>query len=747
LRKKLVNGLLFVSLASVFSAPCLDWAETFNQTPVAVFISQSARESAKLSQEEALAIARKAFNISQAYQNVQIEYINDDYFGRKYWQFSWNLQQANGYRGIMVAVDGTTGTILNYSDYSEWQPGQTQLKLKSEQECARIAENLAKALVPDKLAQCKSKKYPYPGYSMSGPQIYNFFWERQVNGIPFCENSIVISVNAETGKVNSYQLNWDDNSVFPDPGKAISTEEAQQVFRSKQGVKLIYNRRSSPYYPLPNQSKQPAELYYSIGDSLTGFPTFIDALSGQLVDATGTVTKVAEQVYLQPLPELPVTKAAAPLSLLEAQTKLSEYLPNLNLYTVQSSQLNETWGPSGDKTWQFQLQRSDSVSDPGYSLAINAFTGDLVHLNRFQMGPEIPQSSTPKLSYQECKKLAQAYVAKVTGKKADYLSLVENPIQTPNIMSYNGVTIVQPIYYFSFTRVVNGIHYGRNNLSLEVNNQTGEVMSYYLNWESSATFAPPENLITPQQAIDSILQAGKPQLYYYRQLDNSGRNSGKIGLTYRFLEEGLGLIDAKTGKVVSPWLEEPPVKLTDIGGHPSEKAVKALCSMGILDGSAAKFYPDKGVTRAEMAKILVMTKGLEPDSSSSPKFRDVPNTAWYFGWVQAAAKAGLVKGANSRFNPDQVVTREEMVVMMIRVLKVPNQDSGRDLIEENYLDGDKIAPWAKGSYNLAAQLGLLSSRKGYLAPHNRATRGEAAVMLERLIDNANRNGWSMSNNQ
>ena len=147
MRKKLVSGLVFVSLSSVLAGPCLAWADSSLTPPVAITNNQALGVEAKVSQNEALDIARKAFSISEDFKNTQISYVSDDYFGRKYWQFSWSIPQLDGYRSIMVSVDSQKGTILDYNDYPDLQLSQSSAKAKSEQECAKIAENLVKALV------------------------------------------------------------------------------------------------------------------------------------------------------------------------------------------------------------------------------------------------------------------------------------------------------------------------------------------------------------------------------------------------------------------------------------------------------------------------------------------------------------------------------------------------------------------------------------------------------------------------
>ncbi len=52
-----------------------------------------------------------------------------------------------------------------------------------------------------------------------------------------------------------------------------------------------------------------------------------------------------------------------------------------------------------------------------------------------------------------------------------------------------------------------------------------------------------------------------------------------------------------------------------------------------------------------------------------------------------------------------------------------------------YADADAVAAWAQTAVAGASELGLVNGRDGArLAPEDRASRAEATVMLERLMD-------------
>lgn len=112
---------------------------------------------------------------------------------------------------------------------------------------------------------------------------------------------------------------------------------------------------------------------------------------------------------------------------------------------------------------------------------------------------------------------------------------------------------------------------------------------------------------------------------------------------------------------------------TDLANHWSQSDVNVLVSRHIVDGvSEEHFEPDRTITRAEMTKLLVQFLGYKgtKDSVSRPNltFKDVANDAWYASYVAKAAELGLVEGSEGLFRPKDAITREELIVMIVRAL-------------------------------------------------------------------------------
>ncbi|MCX5973477.1 MAG: S-layer homology domain-containing protein, partial [Coprothermobacterota bacterium] len=108
---------------------------------------------------------------------------------------------------------------------------------------------------------------------------------------------------------------------------------------------------------------------------------------------------------------------------------------------------------------------------------------------------------------------------------------------------------------------------------------------------------------------------------------------------------------------------------TDINGHWAADAIRAAVAAGIVTGYPdGSFQPDREVTRAEEAAMLVRIKKLAEVRPSAPSFTDVATGYWGFGFIEQAKAQGLITGyPDGSFRPDQTSTRGEACTMISRL--------------------------------------------------------------------------------
>lgn len=162
----------------------------------------------------------------------------------------------------------------------------------------------------------------------------------------------------------------------------------------------------------------------------------------------------------------------------------------------------------------------------------------------------------------------------------------------------------------------------------------------------------------------------------------------------------------------------------------AKEAITYLFDAGVVSGKGAgKFAPNDNVTRAELAKMLVLGFGLEAKGETKV-FKDVASDAWYEDFVKIAASNGLINGdENGRFNPDKPVTRQDAAAMMYRALSV-DEKAEKAFLE----DYDEIADYSKAAVDYMYQKGIINGvGDGMFAPKNNVTRVQVAKMLYLLL--------------
>jgi hypothetical protein len=169
----------------------------------------------------------------------------------------------------------------------------------------------------------------------------------------------------------------------------------------------------------------------------------------------------------------------------------------------------------------------------------------------------------------------------------------------------------------------------------------------------------------------------------------------------------------------------------DAGAHWAQKDIELMAARGIIGGyEDGTFRPGKPVTRAELAALLVKLLGLSEVRPESPTFTDVEPSAWYYGAVEAAARAGLLAGDGRNFRPDATLTRQEMAAVVVRLSGLSGSAPAA-----NFADEKEIAPWARQAVATAYARGLMRGVDDRLfAPGSMVTRAQCATLLARLAD-------------
>ena len=122
----------------------------------------------------------------------------------------------------------------------------------------------------------------------------------------------------------------------------------------------------------------------------------------------------------------------------------------------------------------------------------------------------------------------------------------------------------------------------------------------------------------------------------------------------------------------------------------------------------------------------------EPIEPAESSFQDTDDEA-----VLKAVAAGITSGKEEGvFAPDDPITRQEICVMLNRVIEYVDLVQGTTTLEEtdtqlalSYTDGEQVEPWAAESVALLTNNGILAGKDdGRLAPQDLTTVEEAIIL-------------------
>lgn len=173
----------------------------------------------------------------------------------------------------------------------------------------------------------------------------------------------------------------------------------------------------------------------------------------------------------------------------------------------------------------------------------------------------------------------------------------------------------------------------------------------------------------------------------------------------------------------------------DVSTHWAKEDIELLASKLIVQGiDDNSFAPDKSITRAEFAALLVRSLALT--EKVKKVYKDVDLTEWYSGSVSAAQEAALINGDEfGNFKPNDLITREQMVTMIARALKFVGKIEITDTTVLNkFADRTNISDWSQEAVANLVQTGIVQGVSNELfAPQDHATRAQSTAMLKRML--------------
>ncbi|MFZ5968806.1 MAG: YcdB/YcdC domain-containing protein [Bacillota bacterium] len=689
------------------------------------------------------------------------------------WAMNWNYNNETEYFYANVVLDGKTGDILELGKSAGKYTDQTsKVTVLTKDEAQKKAEEFIQKIVPKEIFNQTKLVNSNDGgamYGGPGPIYYNFNYVRLIDGIRYDMNYINIGVEGSTGEINNFNYRW--NKTLPQlPSKEgiVGEEKASQLLKDATKLDLSYLpiRDEFHYTPTPKKVKL---IYRPLYD----FANMLDAKTGKLIgwngkeqDAAMKTASLTEKQINDILKEAkPVVKKDKEISKERAQEVALAVIKDqigeaVKINSVNYAEGDGYWETAGRKAWSIEFSveskntESSAASEKGTILPmtmngrvmIDALTEELIAFNNWDYYPmPYGQDFKPAMTWEEAYGKAIEMVKKYHPGKIKDIRTEQAYFQYTEVINNKEIPPME--YYFNFTRLVDGVLYEENNISIGFNNRTGKLTNYTCRWDDTMKFPGKSGVMSQSAAKDSLWKYNEMELVYQQfNMTNDYQNPKfEYKLIYRMVGKNPNygpyvMLDAQTGKAVD-YNGNPLPDLLDndfdnlVKGHAIEKEAKILAQQGIIDRNT--FKPDASVTKLEAIKMLVKARGMDyyyPMKEAAEKlmFSDISEDSTDYRTIQQAMRYGLIDNTNGKFDPDAELSREELAVMLVKLLRYEKLAKATDIFTITYKDQGDIAPDKIGYVAICKGLDLVEKSDTF-RPKDKGTMAELAHMIYKAM--------------
>lgn len=748
--KKLFNTLWVTAcllLAAMAIPPSL-WANTAELTTDKMLgkniMQPGNSQNSVISLEKAIYKAKEMIPVPEELDQFSSDY--QEYNGNGRWMLRWyktDPPDANMY----IVINPVTGEVEGMNYYSSVVPGTRYKGLPAfnQEQCLKIAQESAAKLQTEKYSS--TVLVPQDQWLGAGalrerdyPIFYHYTFRRTVDGIPVADQGINIGVNADTGKVERFDLSWNTDVNFPSSKDRISTDQARKIFMEKAGYELTY---FMPYKGSPDVTGELRLVYRPkppgrfIINAVTGelmnngmIDFYINEANGYGGDQMSRLNEKA----LSPAEREAVKETRDLITAEQAQEIARQLLGVPEGYTVKGRNLERQYSVPGSRIWSIQF--SDAESNNWIRISVDARNGDLISFNKEErINPEDGnKESQIKISEVDAQKKAWGLIEKLQSERAQNVVLRQtNPEMGPWIKA--GIMPPARAYIFQYARIVNGIVYPENGFMVRVSAETGEVTSYEVTWWETV-FPPIDGVIGTASANKKFL-AKHPLILEYTKGYNRWameKETAEYFLIYRPTSGSGAMLDAVSGQEIdfqgNPIIKTGKRSFTDISGHPAEKDIMLLSGEGIVAGDGSKFRPDDPVTVAETLSMLVKAYNhrgpVYPMSESGSE-------PWYNTIVQNAKAMGILDESFS-INPESNLSRLVLSRLGINAAGWGKLARISEIFKLDVADFRTVPLEYRGYVSAAVGMNLIKTENGKFNPHGAVTRAEAATFLVNLLN-------------
>lgn len=685
--------------------------------------------------ENAIKAAESLFTIPADYK---FEHSMSSEDGKNIFYLYWRSKGSDG-AYISARIDDK-GTVLSYETYKSTDYIQTKkLPKVSRQDAKAKADAFIKKVNPSIFKQIR---YVESYQNNILDTTYYFTYYRIVNGLPFYNDRVNVTVNKETGNIQSYYTSWTEGLEFPQPGTKISLKQAEDAYKAKLGLRLQYRYSNIDdnvniflvYTPRFSNDTYAIEAF--TGDKIkvgNGYFGLYDNLNFSMEKAAVTrATSGNAGIVLNPEESKAVQEAAKLKSISDAEkiARETKFLELTDDFKMADFSLNTIYPVKDEYVWNLSFTKAaaDEKSAGDYvSVGINANTGRIIS---FYKSVQNDANAEAKYKLEDTKTEVDTFL------KENYADLYSNLQYDADyeevVLSYAGSEMPRS-YDYKYNRMVNGVVFLDNGITIGYDAVSGKMTSLNVTWFNKE-FPNADKVISLDNAYTKLFGNIGLELQYktvssdswiYGKIPGNTVQKPEVKLVYA-LKEGKPLyFDANTGVIVdslgTAYKETKPASYTDIANSPARKEIMVLAENGVsLEGTV--FKPKTNITQLDFFTLLSKTLNYYgiPINSKSPQ-KDIDEL---YAFLE---REGIVKSGEKA--PTAVLTREEAVKFIIRAMKYDKVADIKSIFKSGLKDIKQAQSSLTGYLTIAEGLKIITGTKGYFYPKAKLTHEAAAVMI------------------
>jgi len=699
-----------------------------------------ARDDARM--REAILAVKRLFPITDTYREFFTNQQIDD--GKITYFFEWRGSSTDpaGFNpsSIRVTFDAERMLITSYGFEEATPRNRSQsfapLPKYGRSETQKAAEGLANRLAPAQFATMRLASVAEPQVRIgrrSWPHHYTFHYVQYVNAIPFYGNYLSVSVNADSGVVTSYYLNFAEYT-FPSPRGIISEQRLAEIFR-QVGLSLAYHQgfawrfdgEGKPFLAFALEGGRMLHVDALTGEVFRGQHFFPIPGRPPMSDGRPDLGKAERGFTPEELREIELV--AGLLTLARVDTLAREIMALPIEARLENSRLTRNMRTE-ERLWHLSYSVSNEQGQAWGDIVLDAASGEL---KSFYYHDEQKGQFPPSFSREQARVVAEQFLRRYAGDKLTATVLVENlpiyPLDREGNAYAHGLT---------YNRRAHGIPVLNDNLFITVRHD-GRVTNYHAIWYRGQ-FVSPQGALSPAQMVGRFLaDVGFELAYVFDHVEVKGQRESKAQIRLVYLPKELDsyLFDAFTGKNID-WQGEEIIRREkpvygDIANHWAGKDIALLVDLGILRFPGPAFRPDDTMSLGDLFSFFAVASGWESYGSNVPDWlRSVANERNHAA-LSFAAGNNLVR-EGEEINPEAPVTREVLAFYLARLAGHGETAALQGIWTAPFSDFAQIAPRFQGSVAIVHALRLMAGgQNGQFLPRNFATRAQVAVIIARML--------------